>query len=71
MNPSTMSPENKTSPVQLPTPMVRKLRVITAHRGGTQGEFITPLINEAVNEEYRKVVAEMGREHEGDVEAGA
>lgn len=55
-----------TAPVQLPVSLVRMLRVIVAHRGVTQAEFLSPLIRNRVGEEYRKVLSELNSAEFGE-----
>lgn len=57
--------EPRQAPVQLPYELVRKLRVISAHRGVTQSDMLGPVVRKWIENEYRTVQEEIGSGEKG------
>lgn len=52
-------PSRETLSVGLPGEIVRKLRLIAAHRSLSMADILLPIIGEKIEREYRKVVTEV------------
>jgi hypothetical protein len=49
----------QTASVNLPTEIVRKVKVIVAHRGTIISEYLAGLVKDKVDRDYRKVAIEL------------
>lgn len=50
----------KSTPIQVANEVAEMIKVIVAHDGGTEADFVTPILREDVTLAYKRVLRQMG-----------